>query len=456
MVALLRAIVMLTAAFAPVPVAGEALEDRLEQVIPARMAADDVPGVVIALLREGRLVWSRAFGLADRATGRAMTEDALFRVESISKPVTAWGVMKLAAAGRIDLDAPVTDYPIGWAPPAGTAPFTIGQLLSNTAGLGIGDYAARYPPGAPRPDAAAQIAREFAVIAEPGARFSYSDTGFNLLEPLVEAATGEAFAEWMAREVLGPLGMSRASYDWTGAPMPVGHDLRGRPVAPYVYPGRGSGGLHATAADIAAFAAAGMGAPQPVLAPEDVAMLHRPVTQPSGLYGIVAEGYALGHFTETLSDGRQAVWHGGQGFGWMSHLHMVPSSGEAIVILANSQRAWPLFAVVLEAWSDSLGVAPVGMARVLWAERIALGLVVALLALAVAALRGLRLGASPALRKAAFLGAAGLVGIPLWAAAQDYLFVFSILPRLSVWLAGAMLTAGLALGLFALAAKSLR
>ena len=72
--------------------------------------------------------------------------------------------------------------------------------------------------------------------------------------------------------------------------------------------------------------------------------------------------------------------------------------------------AWPLFAVVLEAWSDSLGVAPVGMARVLWAERIALGLVVALLALAVAALRGLRLGASPALRKAAFLGAAGLLG----------------------------------------------
>ena len=58
-------------------------------------------------------------------------------------------------------------------------------------------------------------------------------------------------AELTAREVLAPLGMTRASFDWTGESMPVGHDLRGRPVAPYVYSGRASGGLHATAADIA-------------------------------------------------------------------------------------------------------------------------------------------------------------------------------------------------------------
>ncbi|WP_158540162.1 serine hydrolase domain-containing protein [Rhodosalinus halophilus] len=417
----------------------------MAQAIPARMAADGVPGVVVALLREGRPVWTRAFGLADPATGRGMTEDALFRVESISKPVTAWGVMKLAEAGRIDLDAPVTGDLAGWTPPAVTAPFTARQLLSNTAGIGLGDYAARYPPEAPRPDPAAQLAREFAVIAEPGARFSYSDTGFNLLELFVEAVTGEEFADWMAREVLRPLGMPRASYDWTGAAMPVGHDLRGHPVAAYVYPGRASGGLHATAADLARFAAAGMGAPQPVLAPESVAALHRPVARVPGLYGMAAEGYALGHFTETLSDGRTALWHGGQGYGWMSHLHMVPASGDAIVILANSQRAWPLFAVVLRAWSESLGVAPVGMARVLWAERVALGAIVALIALAAVALWRARRPVSPASRAAAGVLAAGLVAAPLWAVGQDYLFVFSILPRLSAWLGAAMLVAGLAL-----------
>jgi CubicO group peptidase (beta-lactamase class C family) len=108
--------------------------------------------------------------------------------------------------------------------------------------------------------------------------------------------------------------MTGASFDWTGAEMPVGHDLRGRPVAPYVYPGRASGGLHATAADIARFAIAGMaGGEQPVLSPEGVDGLHRPEVAVGGLFGFAANGYGLGHFTETLSDGRAAVWHGGQG-----------------------------------------------------------------------------------------------------------------------------------------------
>lgn len=101
---------------------------------------------------------------------------------------------------------------------------------------------------------------------------------------------------------------------------------------------------------------------------EIVADLHSPQTEVSGLFGYAADGYGLGHFTETLSDGRRAVWHGGQGYGWMSHMHLVPETGDGIIILSNSQRAWPLFSVILRDWSNSLGVAPVGMSRVLWAE----------------------------------------------------------------------------------------
>lgn len=150
-------------------------------------------------------------------------------------------------------------------------------------------------------------------------------------------------------------------------------DLRGRAVAPYVYRGRASGGLHAAAADIARFATASMhGSRQSVLSNAGVEALHRPVVAVGGLFGFAADGYGLGHFTETLSDGRRAVWHGGQGFGWMSHLHLVPASGDGIVIIADSQRAWPLFAVILREWSHDLGVDPVGMTRVLWAETAAL------------------------------------------------------------------------------------
>jgi hypothetical protein len=189
------------------------------------------------------------------------------------------------------------------------------------------------------------------------------------------------------------------------------------------------------------------GAQQDVLSPHGIAALHRPYVAVTGLFGIVADGYGLGHFTETLRDGRAALWHGGQGYGWMSHMHLVPESGDGIVILSNSQRAWPLFAMILRDWSGSLGVAPVGMARVLWAETGARIAMVLLLLLTVLALwraiagrpwqRTLRIGA-------AVVGGT-LILWPIWAGMQDYVFLFSILPGLWPWLAAASALAGLSL-----------
>ena len=425
--------------------ADPAVPGALAEVARRRMAMDGVPGVVIALLRAGDPVRITSLGFADPATGRRMAEDALFRVESISKPVTAWGAMRLAESGRLDLDTPISECLIRWRPPDGVPPVTVRQLLSHDAGIGLGDYAARYAPDAPKPTLAEQLTAEFGLIEAPGSGFAYSDTGYNLLELVIEDCAMEEFGAFMAREVLRPLGMASATYDWTGAEMPAGHDLRGRPVPAYVYPGRGSGGLFATAADMSRFAAAGMaGAEQDVLSPEAVAETHYPVVEVGGLFGVAADGYALGHFTETLSDGRAAVWHGGQGHGWMSHIHLVPESGDGIVILTNGQRAWPLIAVVLREWSDSLGVAPVGMTRVLKAEWAARATIVLLLAVAVLCVRGAARPRPRLVRVGGGLAAALLIGWPLWAAAQDYLFLFSILPGLWPWLGAASALTGLA------------
>lgn len=435
---------------------GAGFAQHLSQTIPDRMARDGVPGLVIALLRGGAPVWTGAFGMADPASGRAMTEDALFRVESISKPVTAWAVMRLATTRRLDLDAPVTACLQRWQPPTGTPPMTPRQLLSHTAGVGLGDFTDRHAPGATRPGLPNHLARDFKMIGPPGTQFAYSDTGYNLLELVIEDCTGEDFSTLATREVLTPLGMLSASFDWTGTDMPVGHDLRGRPVPPYVYPGRGSGGLHATAADIARFAAASMqGADHKALTADAVARLHRPVVDVGGLFGFAAEGYALGHFTETLSDGRQAVWHGGQGFGWMSHLHMVPQTGDGIVILANSQRAWPLMAETLAAWSGELGVRPVGMSRIHWAEPAAwVAIAVVGLGAALALLAAIRGGPRRRIVRAATGAvAAALLILTLWMVSSNYLFLFSILPGLWPWLATATGVFGLCLGAFALRSK---
>ncbi len=438
---------------------------QLERQIPLLMERHGVAGVNAVILREGREVWAGSFGMADPEAGIAMTRESVFRVESISKPVTAWGVMRLVERGEVALDDVVWDHITSWAPPPGTPEMTIRQLLSNSAGLGIGDFTARHPPGAALALRAA-MERDFEVIDAPGAAFHYSNIGFNLLEILIEDVSGQDFGDFMSEMVLTPLGAGQASFDWSPAlaeRMPVGHDLQAQRIAPHVYPARASGGLLADSDDLARFVLAGMDAPHRTA--EDglpdalLALMHTAQVPVGGVYGVVSDGYGLGHFTETLSDGRTVVWHGGQGYGWMSHFHLVPESGDAIILLTNSQRAWPLFAAVLRAWSGALGVAPVGMARVVhfWTLGLVLTLSLALgaaaqaLRLAIGWRRGRRRWQRPTLaRNVLALGGGGLIAIVAWAAMQEYLIIDSVLPGLSLWLGLANAAAGLMLLLSAL------
>lgn len=440
------------------------LGEHLKRQLPILMERHGVAGVNAVILHEGREVWAGSFGMADPEAAVAMTRESVFRVESISKPVTAWGVMRLVERGDVTLDDVVWEHITSWAPPPETPGMTIRQLLSNSAGLGIGDFTARHPPGA-APALRIAMEGDFAVIGAPGAGFHYSNTGFNLLEILIEDVSGQDFGEFMNEMVLAKLGAGQASFDWSAAladRMPVGHDLQAQRIAPHVYPARASGGLLADIDAIARFVRAGMHAPH--RAAEDglpdalLAQMHAAQVPVGGVYGVVTDGYGLGHFTETLSDGRKVVWHGGQGHGWMSHFHLVPESGDAIILLTNSQRAWPLFAGVLREWSNALGVAPVGMARVahLWVLGLALTLALALGAaaqasrLAIGWRRGRRRWQRPTLaRHVLALGGAGLIAILVWAANQEYLITDSVLPGLSLWLGLAIAAAGLMLMLSA-------
>ena len=423
---------------APGSTGPDPLGSELEGLIPAVMTRHGVTGVNVVVLRDGEEAWAASFGFADPARGRPMTREAVFRIESISKPVTAWGVMRLVEEGRVGLDDPVSDHLHSWSPPPGWGEVTVRHLLSQTGGLAIGDFTDRFPPAGPVRPLRESISRDLEMVASPGERFEYSNVGFNLLEVLVEDVTGQSFSRWMADAVLRPLGMDTATFEWTRElvpRMPVGHDLKGDAVARHVYPGRASGGLLASLDDMVRFAAASMDlpfGPEPsLLTPEARADLHRPQGEVEGIFRFVAEGYSLGHFTEPLSDGRRAVWHGGQGHGWMTHIHLVPESGDGVVILANSQRAWPLFGHILRAWSEDLGVEPVGMAIVTRASPLAWALTI-LLGLAAVA-QGLRVilrrHRSPHVPRLVTggVGAVLLLGVG-WAAAQDYLFLFSILP----------------------------
>jgi CubicO group peptidase (beta-lactamase class C family) len=469
--ALLAALALLAAAPAagqPVPAAPvEVITSTLDDRIPALMERYEIPGTVVALIRGGETVWTAAYGVADRAEGRPMTTDARCRVESISKSVTAWGVLALAERGRIDLDAPVAGYLAQWRLPE--SPYDEGAvtprlLLANTGGMPLGTVGVHYPPDAPRPGLQDRISHDAVLVREPGAAFEYSNAGYNVLEQLVQEVTGRDFGEFMAAEVLRPLGMESASYDWSDdwvPPVPDGHSPDGLPIPVYVYPDRASGGLFATVHDVAAFVEAEM--PRysdtglAALSRESIRLLHTPHAEIAGLYGLAFDAYGLGHFIERLPSGHTAVAHGGQGSGWMTHFHAVPETGDALVLLTNSQRAWPFFARVLDDWARRAGFGGVGMGVIISAAR-ALRVAIAILLagtlfwswrLGRDLLRGRRpeIGTGRGAVRQALQLTAGLVlgaGVA-WGVTRDYLFLSAVFPVETPWLGAALAILALAL-----------
>ena len=420
---------------------------HMDERIPALMKQYSIPGCNIALVKDGEIAWTEGYGYADVDSGRALTTDTPMSVQSITKSVTAWGVMRLVEKSLIDLDTPVSQYLRSWQFPLTDYPtekITTRQLLSHTSGMPLGDFTNTYSPGEEMPPSRDVMTGEAVLTREPGMGFSYSNTGYNLLEILIEDVTGQGFSEYMRTEVLLPLGMKSAFFDidTTAQPYPpMGYNLRGEPVPVYLYPSKASGGLFATAHDIARFAAAGM-QENPVLRVESINRMYQPETQKIGIYGLIFEAYGFGHYIEKLPNGVLSVSHGGQGNGIMTHLQAVPETGDAIVILTNSQRSWPFIAYVLSDWAQWRGFPSVGMGRIIWGHYglcVVIGILVSASLLVILRMvstfyQQKRMG----FRLLRVSAASILLGILIWCACQEYLVVSSVFPVLSVWLAGAV------------------
>lgn len=442
--------------------------EHLNQKIPELMEDYSIPGVSILIIKDRNLLWSETYGNADTEQNKKMTGDTIFRVESISKPVTAWGVMKLAEHGLINLDDPVQQYLRSWTLPESENNqngVTIRRLLSNSAGMPLGTVGEEYSPHSERPSLRQYLTKEAHLAYEPGSKFQYSNPGFNLLELLIEEVTARDFNEYMENEVLMPLGMHNSSFKWKeewSSRVSMGYDLQGRPVSPYVYPYKASGGLLADIEDIARFTIAeittGLNIERTILSKQSIQQILTPRIEISGIFGLVADAYGYGHFIETLPNGKKAFWHGGQGHGWMTHFHGVPETGDGIIILTNSQRSWPFMASVLNDWSSWRGFGPVKFGRITKAVtglRIIIGLIIL-----ITVWRAVQVGCGIIIGRrkpifllqlvskthvTEFLVGMGILTILLWAASKEYLFVTSILPVGAVWLGWVLLFLSLTL-----------
>lgn len=248
---------------APVALAGEPAAVR---TLSDEMRRLHVPGVSIALVRNGKIAWARGYGVAWEG-GPAVTPATLFQAASISKPVAAMAALRLAEKGVVDLDADVNAALTGWTLPPGQALVTLRQLLSHTAGIGVSGYPG-YAAGAALPtlvqvlDGAPPANTKPARIeSAPGAEWRYSGGGYSIVQQALIDRSGQPFDVLLHDTVLAPIGMTSSRF---AQPLPAGlmksaampHDGEGRPVAggPYTYPELAAAGLWTTPSDLARFA----------------------------------------------------------------------------------------------------------------------------------------------------------------------------------------------------------
>ncbi len=177
-----------------------------------------VPGIAIGVVQEDKPLWQKFAGVADAATKGAITSDTMFPAASLGKPVAAYVALRLAAAGKFDLDTPLKRYVPDHMPadPRGDK-LTGRHVLSHSTGLRNWRNSTEQP-----------LVPDF----EPGARFQYSGEGFYYLQRVVEKVSGQAFAQFVETELFEPLTMRSSTYAWradTDARLVTGHN-RGNPV----------------------------------------------------------------------------------------------------------------------------------------------------------------------------------------------------------------------------------
>ena len=317
-----------------------------------------VPGVSIAVIKDFRIHWAKAYGVADVNSGATVDSDTLFQAASISKPVAAMAVLKAVQDGRFGLDDDINGILKSWKLPTGDftrdRPVTPRTLLSHTSGLGDGFGFPGYAPAAPLPTLPQILDGEKpsnvgAVRLErpPMTAYKYSGGGVTLMQLALTDAIGMPFPEIMQQWILGPIGMTRSAYE---QPLSAEHDRNaarahdgsGKAMSAkwHVYPELEAAGLWTTPTDLAKFAIE----LQQAVAGRSTRVLSRSVARemitPVGV-GDYAVGFALQKHGEGWYFG-----HGGSNWGFQCDLVAHTVKGYGAAIMTNGDFGGPVIAEI--------------------------------------------------------------------------------------------------------------
>ena len=227
-----------------------------------------VPGVSIAVVRDFKIDWAKAYGIADVETNQTLESTTLFQAASISKPITAMAALKLIEQGRFSLDDDINTILKSWhVTTNGYLAVTPRSLMSHTSGADDGFGFPGYDPSAPRPTLVQLLNGEkpsntgpVLFARPPYQAFKYSGGGVEIMQLALSDLTHQPFAEMMRMLVLDPLQMRDSSYEQppTGdrtARTARAHNGQGKSMGAkwHIYPEQAAAGLWTTPSDLARF-----------------------------------------------------------------------------------------------------------------------------------------------------------------------------------------------------------
>lgn len=195
----------------------------VDQIIQGVISKYDIPGVALSVAKDGRLVYARGFGVADRETKEPVQPDSLFRVASVSKPLTAMAVLKLIEEGKVSLDTKVLSF-VGRQATGDVryGNITVRHLLQHSGGMDIQTWQVdpSFPDrktllalGANLPPTRAQVLdftiANFPLAFDPGTGYAYSNIGYMMLTDVIEKSSGMAYEAYMKEKIFAPMGIVR-------------------------------------------------------------------------------------------------------------------------------------------------------------------------------------------------------------------------------------------------------
>jgi len=315
--------------------------ERISPAILALIATWRIPGLTVAICAPEFGLWSQGFGLADVENNVPATDATIYRIASISKPITATAIVQLSERGRLDLDAPIQRYVPSF--PEKPWPITSRLLLAHLGGLrdfigNEGHGTTRHPVGSVPMSAFLEGVKDDPLLHEPGTRFRYSTHGYNLLGAAIESVAGMGYLDYVQQNIFAPAGITEIFAEDTLAILPhrahgyMGDDDGGIRNADFVdlsdhLPG---GGFYATASAVAQFGASLLKGE--LLGPVALAQMFTRQRTTSGQ----DTRFGLGWFLMTRHGEIEAA-HGGKHVGASTMLYLLAKSGIVVTVLTNLQ-----------------------------------------------------------------------------------------------------------------------